>query len=217
MKNSKTKILAVLGTVCAVSVAASVGTAVYAYYVKHQLSQQNTINIGNATMTIEGENGEDVAVFSNVALNPYDISGATQFAPENYEAALAAAQSDNGTIADAKVTLSREIDSKVFYGLDIDTSAYSNDAQIEGNLYVTAYELNEDGTVGTPTLWAHTAVADAQYSAENKNGAMLEGNMGRRFGNLSPVHYIRKHRRRRQSVHIRPRPAIGSRAHYGRF
>ena len=162
--NKKRTIIA-LATVCALSVAASVGTAVYAYYVRHQLNSQNTLQIGNAQMFLAGEGEPDSAIFS-ADLTP--LTG-EQFAPETYAQATELAAQNPACIAQAKFNVSREEQSPIFYGLELLTGGYQNSAALLGNVYVTCFALNEEETDGTPTEWNHVALEDAGY---------IEGNMG---------------------------------------
>ena len=162
--NKKRTIIA-LATVCALSVAASVGTAVYAYYVRHQLNSQNTLQIGNAQMFLTGEGEPDSAIFS-ADLTP--LTG-EQFAPETYAQATELAAQNPACIAQAKFNVSREEQSPIFYGLELLTGGYQNSAALLGNVYVTCFALNEEETDGTPTEWNHVALEDAGY---------IEGNMG---------------------------------------
>lgn len=162
--NKKRTIIA-LATVCALSVAASVGTAVYAYYVRHQLNSQNTLQIGNAQMFLAGEGEPDSAIFS-ADLTP--LTG-EQFAPETYAQATELAAQNPACIAQAKFNVSREEQSPIFYGLELLTGEYPNSAALLGNVYVTCFALNAEGTDGTLTGWSHVALEDAGY---------IEGNMG---------------------------------------
>ena len=95
--NKKRTIIA-LATVCVLSVAASVGTAVYAYYVRHQLNSRNTLQIGNAQMFLAGEGEPDSAIFS-ADLTP--LTG-EQFAPETYAQATELAAQNPACISQAK-------------------------------------------------------------------------------------------------------------------
>lgn len=150
---------------CALSVAASVGTAVYAYYVRHQLNSRNTLQIGNAQMFLTDEGGSDSAIFS-ADLTP--LTGG-QFAPETYAQATELAAQDPAGVAQAKFNVSREVQSPIFYGLELLTGEYPNSAALLGNVYVTCFALNAEGTDGTLTGWSHVALEDAGY---------IEGNMG---------------------------------------
>lgn len=51
----RNKAAAVLAVVLAASITAGAGTAAYAIYVKRELNTQNTLNIGNAQMTLSDE------------------------------------------------------------------------------------------------------------------------------------------------------------------
>ncbi|HIR99892.1 MAG TPA: bacterial Ig-like domain-containing protein [Candidatus Coproplasma avistercoris] len=162
---NKKRTIVALATVCALSVAASVGTAVYAYYVRHQLNSRNTLQIGNAQMFLTDEGGSDSAIFS-ADLTP--LTGG-QFAPETYAQATELAAQDPAGVAQAKFNVSREVQSPIFYGLELLTGEYPNSAALLGNVYVTCFALNAEGTDGTLTGWSHVALEDAGY---------IEGNMG---------------------------------------
>ena len=148
--NNRKKALITASAAIALTLGAATG--VYAFYVRKTLSQNNTISIGNAEVVLG--DGTQTAFFK-ASVAPYD----GQFAPQSYQEANEAAQQDNGEhIATATVTLSRETEGDIFYGLSIDYEKYANNAQLASNVYVTCFEEQAGGT-GT-AVWSHVALED---------------------------------------------------------
>ena len=137
--------------------------AVYAYYRNVKLSQNNNIEIGNVEMTLTGEGGEgevveEGAVFFNANIQPRT----TEFAPQNYEEAVASLQEDNGrTIAAAKINITREQNSSVYYALSLDDSVYDNNLQMLNGIYVTCFKVEQNS--GEKTKWFHSPYSQLEF------------------------------------------------------
>ena len=136
----------------ALTLGVTTAAGVYAYYVQKVLNRENTIYIGNATMTLSG-NEPSKAFFENKNITPYSGEGVA-FTPADYSEAVAACE--DGDVVTATVNVSREIDQEVYYGLSLDYSG----AEIADYTYITCYTVT-DG-VGTPTAWAHTKLSELE-------------------------------------------------------
>lgn len=140
----------------ALTLGVTTAAGVYAYYVQKVLNRENTISIGNATMTLSG-NESSKAFFENKNITPYSGEGVA-FTPADYNEAVAACE--DGDVVTATVNVSREIDQEVYYGLSLDYSGYASSAEIADYTYITCYTVT-DG-VGTPTAWAHTKLSELE-------------------------------------------------------
>lgn len=149
----------------------SIFIAAYAYYLS-KASRNNSLTIGNVEFVMSGTDDtglvvEEGSAYFHSTLEIYNGS----FAPESYAQALEMTNSDNGkSIADAKITLTREQEREVFYGLSLRADGYSNNAQFSENIKVTGYLLNDEGTDGTLTAWNHTSFGQAE-PLESRMGA----------------------------------------------
>ena len=153
----KTKKITLTALILALALCLAAGAfAVYAAWTSGTKNAQNTLSVGTAEISLDKEGGEN-KYFSAV----FDAPRESAFTPADYSEAVAAAEEDNGaTIAQAQITLTRTEDMAAHYTLALDDSAYNNNRQMRGNVFLTCYEV-KDGA-GTVTAWAHTRFSEAQ-------------------------------------------------------
>lgn len=165
MNNRKNIMKILLSLLLVLTIVPCVGLAFAAtQWMTGQRSSENTLEIGDYVIDLDKRDELTDKVYFSTALQPYNGT----FEPDSYAAALSAAEADNGrSIADAKVTLSRQKDAVVNYSVVLDDTNYGNNEQTRNAVHVTAYKVT--GEAGAGTAWTHTS-----FGAETP----LEGSIG---------------------------------------